>query len=85
MVSTFVYYDPYAPPKDEDVIAFAKRERKMQANITTCTELLSLTSNEPRLKGTPPRVAPVASSLDLVRMFRSRRSRTNALTPPSSR
>jgi len=30
----------------------------------------------------PPRVEPVASSLDLVRMFRSRRSRTSALTPP---
>ena len=33
----------------------------------------------------PPRVAPVASRLSLVRMLRSRRSRTSSLTPPSSR
>jgi hypothetical protein len=38
-----------------------------------------------RPKRTPPRVAPVASILAFVRIFCSRRSRTNALTPPSSR
>jgi transposase len=35
--------------------------------------------------GTPPQVAPVESCLVLVLMFRSERSRTSSLTPPSSR
>src|SRR6202171_2596592 len=68
-----------------DRLIFAELYRLAPTVLNALAVLKPDTYSAPRPNGIPPRVAPVESSLVLVRMLRSLRSRNSSLTLPSSR